>query len=76
MSAYPFVRPYIRMGRLVSHWTDFHEIWYLRDFRKHVEEIKSFINISHGTLHDYLCKFMIVSHSARFYKDKYFGQNL
>jgi hypothetical protein len=26
----------VRMEQLGSHWTDFHEIWYLRIFRKSV----------------------------------------
>jgi hypothetical protein len=29
----------VRMGQLVSHWTDFHEIWYSSTFRKSVEKI-------------------------------------
>jgi hypothetical protein len=35
-----FIRPSDRMERLGSHWTDFHEIWYLRTFPKYVEQIK------------------------------------
>jgi hypothetical protein len=34
------VRVYVRMEQLVSHWTDFHEIWYLNIFRKYVEKIE------------------------------------
>ena len=30
----------VRMEQLGSHWTDFHEIWYSRIFRKSVEKIK------------------------------------
>jgi hypothetical protein len=30
----------VRMEQLVSHWTDFHEIWYLSNFRKSVEKIR------------------------------------
>jgi hypothetical protein len=29
-----------RMEQLGSHWTDFHEIWYLSIFRKSVEQIQ------------------------------------
>jgi hypothetical protein len=29
----------VRTEQLDSHWTDFHEIWYLRIFRKFVEKI-------------------------------------
>jgi hypothetical protein len=29
-----FVRPSVLMEQLVSNWTDFHEIWYLKIFRK------------------------------------------
>jgi len=28
------------MEQLGSHWTDFHEIWYLRIFKKSVEKIR------------------------------------
>ena len=30
----------VRMEQLLSHWTDFQEIWYLSIFRKSVEKIK------------------------------------
>ena len=33
------VRPSVCMEQLGFHWTDFHEIWYLRIFRKSVEKI-------------------------------------
>ena len=39
------VRLSIRMEKLGSHSTDFHEIWYLRIFRKSVEKNSSFIKI-------------------------------
>jgi hypothetical protein len=46
------VRLYVRMEQLGSHWTDFHEIWYLYIFRKSVEKIqvllKSDKNNGHG----------------------------
>jgi len=32
------------MEQLGSHWTDFHEIWYLSTFRKFVEKIQSYKN--------------------------------
>ena len=34
------IRPSVRMEQLISHWTDFHEIWYLRINRKSVEKIQ------------------------------------
>jgi hypothetical protein len=29
----------LRMEQLGSHWTDFHEIWYLHFFRRFVEKL-------------------------------------
>ena len=47
------VRPSVRMERLGSHWTDFHEFGYLNIFRKSVEKIqdslKSYQNNEHCT---------------------------
>jgi hypothetical protein len=38
--------PSVRMEQLVSHWTDFHEIWYLSIFRKSIQvPLKSDNNI-------------------------------
>jgi hypothetical protein len=34
------VRLSIRMKQLGSHWTDFHEIWYLSIFQKCIEKIQ------------------------------------
>jgi hypothetical protein len=34
------VCPSVRVEQLGSHWTDFHEIWFLRTRRKPVEKIK------------------------------------
>ena len=34
MSFFIFVRPSVRMEQLGSHWTNFHEIWYLNIFNK------------------------------------------
>jgi hypothetical protein len=42
-------RSSVRMEQLGSHWTDFHEIWYLSIFRKPVQKIQ------------YQYKFMIIS---------------
>jgi len=38
--ACPTVRPSAQMKQLCSHWTDFHEIWYLDIFRKSIEKIR------------------------------------
>jgi hypothetical protein len=35
------VHPSYRMKQLSSHWTDYHEIWYLCIFRKSVEKIQT-----------------------------------
>jgi len=34
------IRPSVRMEQLVSHWMDFHEIWYLKIYRKYFEKIQ------------------------------------
>ena len=43
-SVHPFfwlyVRPFIRMEQMGSHWTDFYAIWYLNIFRKSEEKIQ------------------------------------
>jgi hypothetical protein len=53
------------MEQLGSHWTDFHEIWYLNIFRKSVEKIqvslKSDKNDGYVTwrpMHIYDCNFL------------------
>jgi hypothetical protein len=55
------------MEQLGSHWTDFHEIWYLHVFRKSVEEsqvlLKSYKKNT-GTLLEDLRTFMIISRSV------------
>jgi hypothetical protein len=33
-------RPSVRTEQLGSHWTDFHEIWYVKLFRKSVAKIQ------------------------------------
>ena len=38
--ASPSIRPSVRMEQLGSNWTDFHEILYLRIFRKSVDKFK------------------------------------
>jgi len=40
MSVCPSVRPSLRMKKLGSHWTEFHEILYLSIFRKTIEKIQ------------------------------------
>jgi hypothetical protein len=39
-----FVSSSVRMERPGCHWTDFHEIWYLRIFRKCVERYSKKLN--------------------------------
>jgi hypothetical protein len=57
------VRPSIRVEQLGSHWTDFHEIWYLSVFRKSVEKIQVSLKYdrNNGTWHEDLCTFVIES---------------
>jgi hypothetical protein len=38
------VGPSVRKEKLCSHWTYFHELWYLRIFRKSVEKIQVSLN--------------------------------
>jgi hypothetical protein len=45
------VCPPIRMEQLYSHWTDFHEISYLRIFRKFVEKIKVWLKYDKNKWH-------------------------
>jgi hypothetical protein len=42
------VRLSVRMEQLGSHWTDFHEIWYLRIFSEICSEKSNFIKIRQG----------------------------
>jgi hypothetical protein len=53
----------VRTEQLSSQWTDFHEIWYLRIFRKPAEKIQVSLKSdnNNSTLHKDLCKFMIIS---------------
>jgi hypothetical protein len=50
--------------RLHSHWTDFHEIWYLRIFKKLLRKFKFVKNLSRLTSasHEDRCTFMIIYH--------------
>jgi len=59
MSAYPS----ICMEQLVSHWTDFNEIWYLSLFWKFIEKIQILLKSDRitGTLYGDLCKCIIIS---------------
>jgi hypothetical protein len=56
----------VRMEQLSSHWTDFHEIWYLGIFRKPVEKIQVSLKLEAkitGTLNEDQYTLSIVSHS-------------
>ena len=57
------IRLSVRMEKLSSHWTGFHEIQYLSIFRKHVKKIHVSLkyNKNNGTLHEDQCTFVIVS---------------
>jgi len=62
-SAYPSVRPSVRMEQLGPHWTDFHEILYLRIFRNSAKKIKVCLNLIRitVTLHEDQYSFLIIS---------------
>jgi len=45
-SVCPSIYLSVRMKQLISHWTDFHKIWYLNIFRKSVEKLQGFMVIS------------------------------
>jgi hypothetical protein len=67
----------VRMEQLGSQWTDFHKIWYLRIFRKSVENIqvslKSYKNNRYFTWRPmYIYDISLTSS----YNEKYFRQNL
>jgi hypothetical protein len=59
------VCPSVRMEQLGSHWTDFHEIWYLSIFRKSSEKLQLRWNMTRitGTLNEDQYTFMIISRS-------------
>ena len=52
-----------RMEQLGSHWTDFHEIWYLGIFRRYVQKIQVSLisDRNSGNVHEGLCTYMTVS---------------
>ena len=57
----------IRMEKFGFHWTDFHEIWYLRITRKFIEKIK--VSLKSDKNNGYLilrpmCVFLIISRSV------------
>ena len=62
MSICPSVCPSVRMEQLGSHWTDFHEIWYLGIFRKSVHKIQIQMKSdkNNGYFHEDLCIFMTI----------------
>ena len=66
MSVCPSVRPSVHylMEQHGSHWTNFHEIWYLSIFRKSVEKIYYKFTRIIGTLHADQCTFMFISCSV------------
>jgi hypothetical protein len=41
----------VRMERLGTHWTHFHEIWYLYVFRKYVENIHVSLNFDKNNVY-------------------------
>jgi hypothetical protein len=53
----------VRMEQLHSHKTNFHEIWYLKIFRKSVVKLQVSLksDTNNGTLHKDPCIFMIIS---------------
>ena len=76
------VRLSVRIEKLVSHLKDFHEISYLRSFRKSVEKIQVSIKSeknNSGILHEDRCTFLIISRSVllgiRNVSDKHFREN-
>jgi hypothetical protein len=52
----------VRMEQLGSHWTDFHDTWFVSIFRNYVEKFKIHYNLTRitGTLHEDLCTFLII----------------
>jgi len=48
------IRSSVRMEQLGTHWTDYHEIWYLNVFRKSDEKIQVSLNLTRikGTSHE------------------------
>jgi hypothetical protein len=60
--------PFVRMEQLGSHWTDFHEIWYLRVFfsgnlsRKSIFDSNLTRVTDRPTWREYLCHSVVISH--------------
>ena len=52
----------VHMERLSSHWTDFHDIFYLNTFRKPVDKIQVLLKSdkNNGYLHDDVCTFISI----------------
>jgi len=73
-SVRPTARPSICLELLASHWTDFHEIWYLNIFRNTVEKIQVSLKSDKNTgcitwRSLYVCNNISLSSS---YNEKYF----
>jgi hypothetical protein len=58
----PSVRPSVRMEHLDSHWTDFHEIWYLRIFEKLSRKFTSDKNNGYFTWRPMYCFLSYLTH--------------
>ena len=65
LSLCPSVCRPVRMEHLVSHWTNFHEIWNLRIFRQFVNKTQVLLNLTKitCTLHKKQFSFLITSRS-------------
>jgi hypothetical protein len=52
----------VNWQRQKSHWTDFHEIWYVGIFRKSVAKVQVSLKSdkNYGTLHENLCSFITI----------------
>jgi hypothetical protein len=63
MSFVKCISPSVRMGQLGSHWTDFHEIWYLHVFQKSVEKIRVSLKSdkNNSTLYEAFCIYTFVT---------------
>jgi hypothetical protein len=67
------IRPFVRMEQLVSHWMDFHEIWYLKIYRKYFEKIQ--VSLTSDKNNKYVVRrpihVFIISRSILFYNGKF-----
>jgi hypothetical protein len=73
------VRLCLRAGQLGFHWTDFHEIWYLRTFRKFIEKIQVSLKSDKNNGYFTWIPIYIFNHipfSSPWNKKKHFKQNL